>query len=80
LTGGKDYPEARFTAHHARIRFRGTFERNRFDHRTNLLEDAAASIALSESGSETIALVSAIIISAYPPSTLIPEMVRLDNL
>ncbi len=40
LTGGKDNPEARLVAHHTGVRFCGTFQGNRFDHRTNVLEDA----------------------------------------
>jgi hypothetical protein len=40
LTDGKDYPEARFTVHHASVRVCGTFQGNRFDHRTNVFEVA----------------------------------------
>jgi hypothetical protein len=40
LTGGKDHPEARFTAHHAGVFFCGTFQGNSLDHRTNVLERA----------------------------------------
>ncbi len=40
LIGGKDNPEARLVAHHTGVRFCGTFQGNRFDHRTNVLEDA----------------------------------------
>jgi hypothetical protein len=40
LTGGKDYAEARFTAHHTGVRFCGTFQGNRFDHWTDVLEHA----------------------------------------
>ena len=40
LTGGEDHPQARFTAHHAGVRFCGTFQGNRFDYRTNVLEHA----------------------------------------
>src|SRR5712691_9071540 len=40
LTGDKDNPEARLVAHHTGVRFCSTFQGNRFDHRTNVLEDA----------------------------------------
>jgi hypothetical protein len=40
MTDGKDYSEARFTVHHASVPVCGTFQGNRFDHRTNVFEVA----------------------------------------
>jgi hypothetical protein len=50
LTGGKHYAEARLTAHHARIRFCGTFQGNGFDHCTNVLEHAECQRVLDVDG------------------------------
>jgi hypothetical protein len=40
LTGGKDYSEARFVAHHAAVRFCGALQGNCFDHWTDVLQGA----------------------------------------
>src|SRR5712692_10806782 len=40
LTCGQDHAETRFPLHHARVSFSSLLERNRFDHRADILQDA----------------------------------------
>jgi hypothetical protein len=73
------HAETLLALHHIGMSFCGTFERSCFDHRTNVFENTKRQGILDVDGGTIQAslLLLAIIISAYPPSTPIPEIVTL---